>query len=143
MEPTDELTREQAAAVLALAFAQAGAQHLLMGFFSEAPGVVVRPGRPRGLLRSAQPDSLEVGQWRFSIDESGGPRPRRSGTPPSRFLVSHVVRDVVLKTSDVGPEEGGRLFADAILTAASEAGPNPYAEVQGLLRGLAEVYGVA
>jgi hypothetical protein len=118
--------------VLAAALAQPGADSLLAGF-ADVPGVVFRPGRAGGLLRRAEPGRLEAGQWRFSIDARAG----------SRLRASHVVRDVVLRTSDVGAAEGGRLLADAVLTAAGEAGPSAYAEVQSLLYGLAVVYGLA
>ena len=131
MNPTDDLSREQAAAVLAAALAQPGVGSLLAGF-AEVPGVVFRPGRSGGLLRRAVPTSLEVGQWRFVADPGTG----------ARLRVSHVVRDVVLKTSDVGPAEGGRLLAGAVLAAASEAGPSARLEVQSMLYGLAVVYGV-
>lgn len=134
MKPTDDLTREQAAVVLAAALAQPGAESLLAGF-ADVSGVRFRPGRPGGLLRRAEPACLDVGQWRFTAGSGGG-----AGV---RLRASHVVRDVVLKTSDVGPEEGGRLLADAILTAAAEAGPSAYGELQSQLYGLAVVYGLA
>jgi hypothetical protein len=60
-----------------------------------------------------------------------------------RLQASHVVRDVVLKTSVVSAGEGGRLLAGAVLAAAREAGPAALAEVQSVLYGMAVVHGLA
>jgi hypothetical protein len=124
----NDLSPAQAAEAVAAALSRPGIESVLAGF-ADVPGAVFVPSRPGGLFRRAEPARLELRQWRFVA----GPR----------LLVSHVVRDVVLKTSEVGPAEGGRLLADAVLTAAGEAGPAASAEVQGLLYGLAVVYGLA
>jgi hypothetical protein len=49
---------------------------------------------------------------------------------------------VVLRTSEVGPVEGGRLLADAVLDAAAERGPAAVEQVQALLYGMAVVHGL-
>ncbi|HEY2204335.1 MAG TPA: hypothetical protein VGH99_07660, partial [Pseudonocardia sp.] len=69
------------------------------------------------------------GEWRFTAGE--------------RLQTSHVVRDVVLKTSVLSPAETGDLLARAVLDTAHTAGPTTVAEVQAMLFGMAVVHGLA
>lgn len=124
--PGGVLSREQAAAVLAAALTGPGADPVLAAF-TGLPGVEFHPARGGGLLRRGEPARLEVGDWHFV----GGPR----------LSAVHVVRGVVLKTAVVGPAEGGRLLAAAVLDAADEHGPLAVEQVQALLYGMAVVHG--
>jgi hypothetical protein len=123
-----ELGREQAAAVLAAALGAGPGTDSVLAGFAGLPGMAFRPARGGGLLRRGEPAGLEVGAWRFV----GGPR----------LTVVHVVRGVALKTTVVGPAEGGRLLADAVLDAADEHGPLAVDQVQALLHGMAVVHGL-
>jgi len=125
---TEDLTPEQAAAVLTAALSGPGTESVLASFAS-VPGVVFVPARAGGLLRRGEPARLDAGQWRFVAGD--------------RLRVSHVVRDVVLKTSLASPAEGGRLLADALLDAAGQAGPAALSDVQAVLYGMAVVHGLA
>jgi hypothetical protein len=126
--PSDDLTADQAASVLTAALAGPGAESVLASF-AGVPGAVFVAPRTGGFLRRAEPARLDVGQWRFVASD--------------RLQASHVVRDVVLKTSVVSAGEGGRLLAGALLGAAREAGPAALAEVQSVLYGMAVVHGLA
>ena len=128
MSPIEDLTPEQAAAVLTAALSGPGTESVLASFAS-VPGVVFVPARAGGLLRRGEPARLDAGQWRFVAGD--------------RLQVSHVVRDVVLKTSPASPAEGGRLLADALFDAAGQAGPAAQSDVQAVLYGMAVVHGLA
>ncbi|HEX4249374.1 MAG TPA: DUF5073 family protein [Pseudonocardia sp.] len=127
MSPSADLTPEQAAAVLTAALSGPGAESVLASFAS-VPGVVFVPARGGGFLRRGEPARLDAGQWRFVAGD--------------RLRVSHVVRDVVLKTSLASPVEGGRLLADALLDATGQAGPVAVSDVQAVLYGMAVVQGL-
>jgi hypothetical protein len=120
--------REQAAAVLAAALASGPSTGPVLAGFAGLPGVDFHPARAGGLVRRGEPARLEVGAWRFV----GGPR----------LTAAHVVRGVVLKTEVVGPAEGGRLLAGAVLDAADEQGPLAVEQLQALLHGMAVVQGL-
>jgi hypothetical protein len=129
--PTDmpaDMTPERAAEVLAAALAGPGAESVLANF-AGVPGAVFVPPRPGGFLRRGEPARLDVGQWRFSAGQ--------------RLTVSHVVRDVVLKTSTPAPAEVARLLAGAVLDAARDGGPASVGAVQAVLYGMAVVHGLA
>jgi hypothetical protein len=128
VSPIEDLTPEQAAAVLTAALSGPGTESVLASFAS-VPGVRFVPARTGGLLRRGEPARLDAGQWRFVAGD--------------RLQVSHVVRDVVLKTSPASPAEGGRLLADALLDAAGQAGPAARSDVQAVLYGMAVVHGLA
>ncbi|HEY4008313.1 MAG TPA: DUF5073 family protein [Pseudonocardia sp.] len=125
--PEGVFDRAQAAAVLAAALTGPGTDSVLAGF-AGLPGMVFHPPRAGGLLRRGEPARLEVGAWRFV----GG----------ARLTAVHVVRGVALKTEVVGPTEGGRLLADAVLDAARDHGPLAAEQLQSLLHGMAVVHGL-
>ncbi len=122
-----DLTPEQAAEVLAAALSAPGGESVLASF-AGVPGVMFVASRAGGLLRPPEPARIDVGQWRFVAGD--------------RLRVVHVVRDVVLKTSTVGPAECGRLLAGALLETACDAGPAAVGEVQAVLFGMAVVHGL-
>jgi hypothetical protein len=127
-EPLDEYTPQDAARVLSAALSGPGAESVL-GSFAGVPGAVFVAGRPGGLLRRAEPARLDVGQWRFVAG--------------ARLQVSHLVRDVVLSTTVVGPAEAARLLADALLSSARTGGPDAEGALQAVLYGMAVVHGLA
>jgi hypothetical protein len=127
-QPLDEFGPDRAAEVLTAALSGPGTDSVLASF-ADVPGAVFVAGRPGGLLRRAEPARLDVGQWRFV-----------AGQPPT---VSHVVRDVVLKTSAPPLAEVARLLADAVLDAAGAAGPAATSSVQAVFYGMAVVHGLA
>jgi hypothetical protein len=127
-DPLEEFTSGRAAEVLAAALSGPGAESVLESFGS-VPGAVFLAGRPGGFLRRAEPARLDVGQWRFVASD--------------RLQVSHIVHDIVLKTSIVPPAEAARLLADAILDAAATGGPNAVIALQATLYGMAVVHGLA
>lgn len=126
--PLDEFGPARAAEVLAAALSGPGAESVLESFAS-VPGAVFAAGRAGGFLRRAEPARLDVGQWRFVAGD--------------RLQVSHIVHDIVLRTSIVPPAEAARLLADAILDAAGTGGPNATTAVQATLYGMAVVHGLA
>jgi hypothetical protein len=124
----EEFTEARAAQVLAAALDGPGAESVL-GSFAGVPGALYVPAKGGGFLRRAEPARLDVGQWRFVAGE--------------RLQVSHIVRDVVLRTSVVAPAEAARLLAEAVLAAARTGGPNAVGSLQGVLYGMAVVHGLA
>jgi hypothetical protein len=126
--PLGDFTPEQAAEVLTVALSGPGGESVLASF-ADVPGAVFVAPRAGGFLRRAEPARLDVGQWRFVAGD--------------RLQVSHVVHDIVLKTSIVAPAEAARLLADAVLGAARTAGPMAVGSVQAVLYGMAVVHGLA
>ena len=123
-----EFDHARATAVLAAALSGPGAESVLESFGS-VPGAVFLAGRPGGFLRRVEPARLDVGQWRFVAG--------------ARLQVSHIVHDIVLKTSIVPPIEAARLLAEAILDAARTGGAEAEGSLQSTLYGMAVVHGLA
>ena len=128
MTAPSELTAEQAAAVLTAALSAPGGGAAVLRSFADLPGAGFSEGRAGGLLRRAEDARLDVGQWRFVAGE--------------RMQVSHVVHQVVLKTSTVGPAQAGRMLAEAVLSVAAESGPSAVDRAQAVLYGMAVVHGL-
>jgi hypothetical protein len=120
---------ERAARILERALAQSAAGPSLLEVLGGIPTLEFTPSTAGRLFRAASPARLAVGDWVFrAVDPAG-----------TRLEVSHVVREVPLKTTVEGPTEAGGALARALFRAAHDRGPVVADAVEAVLFGIEAV----
>lgn len=130
-DPDFDFDVDRAAAALAAALQQPGGGTMVLGALGAVATLSFAPEQPARLLRRRIPAALLVGDWEFAAVDPAG----------IRLEIRHTVRGVILQTETAGPAEAGRRLAEAVLAAATDAGPDAVLQTQSALYGIAAVGG--